>query len=138
MIIETPERPKPRSHGQPEAKIQADSFAWFWQTYPQYRGLLWAVTNQNERSGDISKKAQLISGAMRKALGLVAGVSDLQLSIARGGYHGLCLECKTAIGRQSPQQKEWERKVTEQGYLYRIFRSKEEFQQIIAWYLNLK
>lgn len=138
MIIETPERPRPRTHGQPEAKIQADSFHWFWEQYPQYRGLLWAVTNQNERSGDISKKAQLISGAMRKALGLVAGVSDLQLSIARGGYHGLCLECKTATGRQSAQQQEWERKVTEQGYLYRIFRSKEEFQEIINWYLNLK
>lgn len=138
MIIETPERPKQRKHGQPEAKIQSDAYQWFYSTYPQYRGLLWAVTNQNERSNELSKKAQLISGAMRKALGLVAGVSDLQLSIARGGYHGLCLECKTAVGRQSPQQIEWERKVTEQGYLYRIFRSKEEFQQIIEWYLNLK
>lgn len=137
MIIENTGKPKKINHSQPEAKIQADSFAWFWNTYPQYRGLLWAVTNQNERSGDLSKKAQMISGAMRKALGLIAGVSDLQLSIARGGYHGLCLECKTPIGRQSPKQIEWQNKVEEQGYLYKIFRSKEEFQQIIEWYLKL-
>lgn len=137
MIIETPPQPKKRSHGQPEAKIQAESFAWFWNEFPQYRGLLWAVTNQNERSNELSKRSQLISGAMRKALGLVAGVSDLQLYIARGGYHALCLEAKTQIGRQSPQQHEWERKVTEQGYLYKIFRSVEEFKEIITWYLNL-
>ena len=136
MIIETPERPKPRSHGQPEAKIQADSFRWFWERYPQYRGLLFAVTNQNERSGDISKKAQLISGAMRKALGLIPGVSDLIMLIPRNGFHGLMLECKTKIGRQSPQQKEWETNVMSQGYLYSIFRSKEEFQRIVTKYLG--
>lgn len=138
MIIETPERPKQRSHGQPEAKIQADSFRWFWGQYPQYRGLLFAVTNQNERSGDISKKAQLISGAMRKNLGLVAGVSDLIMLIPRNGFHGLCLECKTKDGRQKPPQEWWQGIVESQGYLYKIFRSKEEFQQIIEWYLNLK
>lgn len=136
MIIETPERPKQRSHGQPEAKIQADSFRWFWEQYPQYRGLLFAVTNQNERSGDISKNAQLISGAMRKALGLVAGVSDLIMLIPRNGFHGLCLECKTAIGRQSPQQKEWETNVMSQSYLYSIFRSVDDFKRIVTKYLG--
>lgn len=136
MIIETPERPKHRKHGQPESKIQADSFAWFWGQYPQYRGLCFAVTNQNDRSGDISKKAQLISGAMRKALGLVAGVSDLIMLIPRNGFHGLMLECKTPVGRQSSQQKEWETNVMSQGYLYTIFRSVEEFKQIVTKYLG--
>lgn len=136
MIIETPERPKQRKHGQPESKIQADSYTWFHNTYPQYRGLLFAVTNQNERSGDIGKKAQLISGAMRKALGLIPGVSDLIMLIPRNGFHGLMLECKTKIGRQSPQQKEWEISVMSQGYLYTIFRSVEEFKRIVTKYLG--
>lgn len=138
MIIETPERPKQRKHGQPESKIQADAYQWWHNTYPQYRGLLFACTNQNERSNELSKKAQLISGAMRKNMGVWHGVSDIICLIPRGGWHGLLLEAKTTIGKQSIYQQEWERKVTEQGYLYKIFRSKEEFQQIIEWYLNLK
>lgn len=138
MIIETPERPKQRKHTQSESKIQADSFLWFHNSFPQYRGLLFACPNQNERSGELSKKAQLISGAMRKAIGVVAGVSDLILFIPRGNYHALCLECKTEIGKQSEEQKDWERKVSEQGYLYKIFRSKEQFRQIIDSYLTLE
>lgn len=137
MIIETPPQPKKRSHGQPEAKIQAESFSWFWNEFPQYRGLLFAVTNQNERSGDLGKRAQLISGAMRKNLGLVAGVSDLVGLIPCGGYHGIMLECKTKDGTQRPQQIWWQREVELHGYFYAIFRSVEEFKQIITWYLNL-
>lgn len=137
MIIETPPPPKKRSHGQPEAKIQAESFAWVWNEYPQYRGLVFAVTNQNERSGDLGKKAQLISGAMRKNLGLVAGVSDLICLIPRGKYHGLMLECKTESGTQKPPQIWWQGVVEPQGYLYKIFRSVDEFKEIIQWYLNL-
>lgn len=137
MIIETPERPKKRFHGQPESRIQSESFKWFWNEYPQYRGLVFAVTNQNERSGDLGKKAQLISGAMRKNLGLVAGVSDLVGIIPRGKYHGIMLECKTENGTQKPPQIWWQGVVESQGYLYKIFRSVEEFKEIINWYLNL-
>lgn len=137
MIIETPPPPKKRSHGQPEAKIQSESYQWFHNTFPQYRGLLFACTNQNERSGDISKKAQQISGAMRRNMGVYPGVSDLICLIPRGKYHGLMLECKTETGRQSLQQIEWQREVELQGYFYAIFRSVEEFKEIITWYLNL-
>lgn len=137
MIIENTDKPKVRQHGAPESRIQAEAFTWFCNTYPQYRGLLFAVANQNERSGELSKHAQLISGAMRRAIGVTAGVSDMLCLIPRGQYHGLMLEAKTAIGKQSIKQIEWQKKVEEQGYIYRIFRSKEEFKQIVEWYLSL-
>lgn len=137
MIIETPPPPKKRSHGQPEAKIQAESYTWWNNTFPQYRGLLFACTNQNERSGDIGKKAQLISGAMRRSMGVYPGVADIICLIPRGKYHGIMLECKTEVGRQSQQQEEWMEKVLSQGYMYKIFRSVDDFKVIIQWYLNL-
>lgn len=137
MIIETPPPPKRRLHGQPEAKIQSESYQWFHNTFPQYRGLLFACTNQNERSNELSKHSQLISGAMRKNMGVWHGVSDMLFLVPKGTYHALLLEAKTPKGTQSVYQQEWERKVTEQGYLYKIFRSVEEFKEIIQWYLNL-
>lgn len=138
MIIEqTPPNRKP-AHGQPEAKIQSESYVWFYNTFPEWRGLLFAVTNQNERSGDISKRAQAISGAMRRQMGVYAGVSDLILLIPNGIHFGLMLECKTAVGRQSDAQKEWQKKVESVGYRYEIFRSKEEFINLVTNYLNDK
>ena len=137
MIIETPPPPKTRAHGQPEAKIQAECYTWWYNTFPHYRGLLFACTNQNERSGDIGKKAQLISGAMRKNMGVYPGVSDIICLIPRGKYHGLMLECKTETGRQSLQQIEWQKQVESQGYQYKIFRDLLGFKSIIHWYLNL-
>lgn len=136
-IIPTPEQPQKRKHLQPEANIQALSYAWFWNTYPAYRGLLFAVTNQNDASPLLGKKDQQIMGARRKNLGVFAGVSDLVCLIPRGQYHGLMLECKTVTGRQSEEQERWEHLVTINGYRYRIFRSVEDFKQIIIEYLSL-
>lgn len=135
-IIPTPEQPKRNTHSQPEANIQASAYTWFWNTYPQYRGMLFAVTNQNDASPLLSKKDQQIMGARRKALGVYAGVSDLVCLIPRGGYHGLMLECKTAVGRQSEVQRQWEQLMAGHGYLYCIFRSLEEFKTIIDEYLR--
>lgn len=74
---------------------------------------------------------------MRRAKGVVAGVSDLLFLLPKGPYHGLALECKTDIGRQSQQQQEWQELVERHGYCYKVFRSVESFQEIINWYLNL-
>lgn len=135
-IIPTPEQPKQKKHTQPEANIQIAAYTWFWNTYPQYRGLLFAVTNQNDASPLLSQKDQQIMGARRKMLGVYAGVSDLILLLPRYNSYGLMLECKTAVGRQSEVQKQWEQLVTKQGYQYRIFRSLAEFQTIIEQYLG--
>lgn len=138
MIIYTPEKPPKRTHGNPEAHIQADCVLWLWNTYPETRGLYFCVNNENSRSKYESLKQQLRSGAQRKALGIVPGVSDTILMIPRKGYHALCIEFKTPTGRQSDVQKEWQEKVESQGYRYVVIRSLEDFQHEIENYLSLK
>ena len=115
-----------------EGKIQADCYRWCYNERPETRKLLFHVPNENDRAD-----SNAIQGAIRKRLGLVAGVADLILLMPRGSYHGLCIEMKDAHGTQKPAQKEWQVIVENQGYLYRVIRSLEEFKELINWYLSL-
>lgn len=78
------------------------------------------------------------SRAIRKSLGVVAGVADLILLIQKGGYGALCIEMKDENGSQKPAQKEWQALVEAQGYRYVICRNLEQFQITIQNYLTLK
>ena len=128
MITEAGEKPKKRVHSESESRLQATCFAWFWNTYPEYRGLMFHVPSEGNRNS-------VIDGGRRKAMGIVAGVSDLIFMLPRHGYYGLCIEMKTETGKQSDKQKEWERKVTEQGYDYQIARSLSEFKTCVTNYI---
>lgn len=132
MIVETPEKPGKHRHSSPEGRIQAECFAWFWNEYPQYRKTLFHVPNENDRSD-----SNIIQGAIRKSLGVVSGVADLLFLVARGGFHGLCIEMKDEKGRQKPAQAEWQAIVEAQGYKYVVCRSLEQFKIIIQEYLCL-
>jgi len=68
-----------------EAKIQSELFKWFWNEYPQYRGLLYHNFN-NPRNK--------IQGAKLKAMGLLAGVPDMILAKPVNGYGALYIELK--------------------------------------------
>lgn len=132
MITEVGEKPKSRHHSMPEGKIQADCYSWFWSTFPQHRKCFFAIPNENNRAD-----SSAISGAIRKAMGVTQGVADTMLAIQRGGYGGMFVEFKTETGKQSDAQKEWQVIVENQGYLYRVIRSLEEFKELINWYLSL-
>lgn len=133
MIVDTPEQPKIRRRSSPEGRIQAECFAWFWNEFPQFRKTLFHVPNENDR-----EDSNMIQGAIRKSLGVVAGVADLLFLVARGGYHGLCIEMKDEKGTQKPAQKEWQAVVEAQGFKYVICRSFPQFKKIILEYLNEK
>jgi hypothetical protein len=102
-----------------ESKIQSDCYLWFHDTYPDLRGLLCYNLN-NSRS-----KIQAMTD---RALGLQTGRSDLVFYYKSVSY---MLEAKTEKGTQQPNQKVWEAKITQAGFSYKIFRSKEEFISII-------
>lgn len=137
-IIPTPPPPqKPRKHGNPEAKLQSDCHTWLWNNHPETRLLYFATFNESSVRY-LSKKEQEILGAQRNARGLVAGVSDSILLMPCGIYHGLLVEFKTEIGRQSDAQKVWQAKVESVGYKYILIRSLEEFKQKVTEYLNLQ
>jgi hypothetical protein len=138
MIKETGEQPKKRvTHGNPEAQIQASCVSWLWNTYPETRGLYFAVPNELSTSNRMSKQDQLREGAKRRAMGVLHGVSDTILLMARGGYHGACIEYKTHVGYQSDAQKEFEARVKMEGYVYVVIRSLDDFKQFIEYYLSL-
>lgn len=138
MIIETPERPKQRKHTPSESAIQMSCVQWLWQAHPETRGLYIAIPNENSRSGELSKKAQLLTGAIRKNMGVTPGVADTALFMQRGLYGALFIEFKTEKGLQSKAQEWWQDAVQFQGYKYVVVRSLEQFKEVIEEYLNLE
>ena len=104
-----------------EDRLQQQIFTYHWNNYPEQRGLLFHVYN-----GAVNK----VQGAQLKSKGMVKGVSDMVY--LRPGGKPLFLELKTEKGRQSPAQKDWERKVTNAGYEYKLIRSLDEFKSIIS------
>lgn len=114
----------------PEGKIQSACYLYFWENYPQYRGLYFAVPNENNRAD-----SNAITGAIRRSMGVYHGVSDTLMLIPRGQYHGLCIEYKDEKGRQSEHQKTWQKLVEAQGYRYEVIRTEEEFKSLVESYL---
>jgi hypothetical protein len=71
-----------------------------------------------------------------KGEGVTAGVADLTLYLPNSEHHGLCIEMKTAKGRQTERQKRWQKLVQSAGYRYEICRSLEDFQSLMSDYLK--
>jgi VRR-NUC domain len=109
-----------------EAAIQQQCCIWFWNSHPELRGLLFMVNNNSHSKYE---------GALLKALGLIAGVSDL-LFIYNKTVH--CIEMKTPTGYQSDEQIEWQENVESQGVSYYIARSLDEFKLLINKIINEK
>lgn len=136
-IIPTPERPKQRKHTMSESAIQISCVQWLWNNHEETRGLYVAIPNENSRSVYESKKQQLMSGSIRKNMGVTAGAADTALFLPRGGYHALFVEFKTEIGRQSDAQKNWQARIESVGYKYIVVRSLDQFKQEMENYLKL-
>ena len=114
---------------QEEHRIQCAIVKWFYYAYPQYRGgCLFAVPNGGQRN--------IQTASRLKAEGVFSGVADLLLLVARHDYHGLCVEVKTMVGRQSENQKAWQKVIEAQGFKYEIVRTLDDFANLVRWYLD--
>ncbi len=100
-----------------EARLQQEIYIWFHNQFPNYRGLLCYNLNNSKNR---------IDGARNRSLGLQSGRSDLTLYFKGRAY---MIELKTDAGRQSKQQKEWQRVIESHGFDYVIIRSLDEFKQ---------
>ena len=107
--------------GQSEDALQQKCYIWFHNTYPNHRGLLFSVPN-----GMHTSKVQAVK--MRRT-GMVSGVSDLLLMLDGKTY---CIELKIQGGRQSQTQKNWQEKVTTQGFEYVVLWSFKEFKEYVS------
>lgn len=114
--------------GNEEHKTQCACVRWFRLQYPRLAPLLFAVPNGGRR--DKTTAAKL------KDEGVVAGVADMLFLYPCSKYHALCIEMKTAKGRQSANQKTWQDVVTRHGYLYVVVRSFDDFRKLINNYLS--
>lgn len=82
-------------------------------------------------------KRSRIAGARLKAQGLKSGVPDVCLPTAHGGYIGLYIEMKVKPNKPTENQKQWLRKLREQGHLTAVCYSWEEAKQLIERYIKL-
>ena len=119
---------------QREAILQKNCVRWFRFQFPKYKMLLVSSVNGAMLQGTPEQRAK--SWKRLESEGAVPGVSDLFLFVARGGYHGLCIEMKVEGNTQSPKQKEFEALVTEQNYKYVVCKTFDEFEKTILDYVN--
>jgi len=92
-------------------------------------GLLYAIPNGGAR--DVRVAVQL------KAEGVQAGIPDLHLPVARGGWHSLYLELKrTRGGRVEPEQAAWHAALLAQGNDVRVCRGWVEAATVLLIYLG--
>lgn len=68
--------------------------------------------------------------------GVLAGMPDLCVLEACGGFCGLFVEMKTATGVQSKEQRAMQAALNAKGYLATVARSADEGFEIIKEYLN--
>ena len=113
-----------------ESRIQAACVTYFGIRYRHLAPLFFSVPN-GARVGERQRY-------ILKSEGMRAGVSDMILLVPSAHYHALLIEFKTAKGRQSPAQKEFQAAAEGQGYLYAIVRSLDEFIETVDRYLHDK
>lgn len=103
---------KPRVYA--EASFQAKCIFWAHNERPETEDHIWAINNNSKNKRE---------GAKNKALGVIAGVSDLQMFWKNQLY---CLEMKTVTGSLSKAQKKWRAKMESHGAIY--YKINEDFE----------
>lgn len=86
--------------------------------------VMYSIPNESENGWETQKKVNT---------GLLKGAADTVVLLP--GAISLYMECKTEIGVQSDDQKQFQRDIEALGFIYYIFRSKEQFFKILNPYL---
>lgn len=119
---------KKRKISSEEADIQSDFFKQVKLFFPRIPDkLLFAIPNGGSRN-----KLEAIN---LKRQGVKPGVSDVILLIPKGGFASLCMEFKTKTGKQSAEQKEFQKQAENCGNKYVIVRSVKEAIEEMKKYL---
>jgi hypothetical protein len=111
-----------------ESQQQAECVRWFRQQFPEFEKLLYAVPNggfRNKRTAAILRKE-----------GVISGIPDQCLAVARKGFHGLYIEQKIKGNKPTDNQKELLSLLTAQGYKCEVAYSITQFKEIITTYLT--
>lgn len=119
-------------HKQYEAAEQIKLFRWVdlvsKNYYPELR-LLYHIPNGGSRNE--------LEAVNLKKQGVRAGVPDLCLPVARGGYHGLYIEMKAGKNKPTEKQLEWIEALRDEGYAVSICWGFEAARAELEKYLKL-
>lgn len=113
-----------------EDKLQMACKHWFDLRHPGLKLLLHHSPNE----GLLMRHDR--DGAKRKAMGMRAGFPDFIFLHPNKSYGYLALELKSAKGRQTDHQKEYQRAVEQNGGKYVIVRTLDEFISEVNSYIN--
>ena len=110
-----------------EHEIQVACVNYFRIRYP--KGLIYAIPNGGQRN--------VIVAAKLKSEGVLSGVPDLHIPIAKKSFHGLYIELKNGkVGKVSDNQLTIMEKLQSEGYRCEICRSFDEFRNVVDDYFN--
>ncbi len=114
-----------------EAGAQETLFSWAQYQCAKYPelALLYHIPNGGKR--DARTAANL------KRQGVKAGVPDLHLPVARGGYHGLYIELKVGNNKPTKLQNEWLCNLNKQDYLAIVCYGWQQAAEMLLAYLKL-
>lgn len=128
-IARTP-RPQRRPRTDWEGQQQASLFGILKVKHPEAYRLAYHIPNGGHRHPAVGEKLRL--------QGVKAGVSDIHLPMARGGWFGLYIEFKAAPPHDADltdQQTAFLLRVEQQGYYATVCRGVDEALRVIEQYL---
>ena len=118
-----------------EDDLQIRCVTWFERKYGEnsYRShedryLLYHIPNQGKRSLAYTVKL--------KRMGLVTGMPDTHIAIAKKGYSGLFIEFKFGKGKKTRHQEAVQERLVLSGYRVETCYTFEEFKKIVEEYLE--
>lgn len=114
-----------------EHNLQTAVFTWansgyILEKFPEL-SKMFAIPNGGHRDVRVAQKL--------KREGVRAGVPDIFLPVARGGYHGLFVEMKHGRNKPTPEQDTYLRFLASQGYLCVVCYSIDEFEGLVWAYM---
>jgi len=112
-----------------EAKIQSEVFQAVWNEYPELRQLFFHIPNGGKR--------HIIEATKFKSMGVVAGIPDMFLALARGKYHGFFIELKNEVGKIDKKQLAIHDKLRAQGYRVDVHDNFEDCYFEIEKYIRI-
>ena len=114
-----------------EEGIQGDCVAWFRNNYQRKgidKGVIFSVPNEAWAKMGLTEKVMFRIYKTFQLTGLLAGASDLVV-VLKGRV--LFIEMKDYKGKQSENQKRFQKQVENLGFPYHLVRTLESFKKII-------
>lgn len=124
------DRPPQKKPEQRESAEQEALFRWAGFVHGRFPEIEWLYHIPNGGSRNRIEAANL------KRQGVKAGVPDLCLPVARGGFHGLYIEMKAGKNTTTDKQDEWLSALQRQGYAVAVCYGWERASEVITKYLE--